>query len=92
VKKCVATVIYRNNMVYNLTVNCRGESIPLVRYDLNGVTPYKYESFQRMYHAILNTLANNNFYVEKFHDFGKTLYNIQFINLDNPVEIERFYR
>lgn len=33
-KKATATVIYKNNMIYNLTVNHKNAIIPLVRYDL----------------------------------------------------------
>lgn len=55
-RKVSATVIYKDNTLYNLTVN----------------------------------LKNNNFYCSYYEQFGRRWYNIQFINLENPVNIEKF--
>ena len=90
-KKATATVIYKNNMIYNLTVNHKNAIIPLVRYDLNdNPKPYKYACFNDLYKAVLNLLKNNGFYTGFYTQFGRQWYDIQFINLENPVVIEKF--
>lgn len=41
-RKVSATVIYKDNTLYNLTVNHKGDLIPLVAYDEISVKhPYK---------------------------------------------------
>ena len=45
-QKVTATVIYKDNMLYNLTVIHKNAIIPLVRYSLeNDTKPYKYTCF-----------------------------------------------
>lgn len=75
-RKVSATVIY------NLTVNHKGVLIPLVAYEKR--------TFQTMYKSVLNILKNNNFYCGHYEQFGRRWYDIQFINLENPVNIEKF--
>lgn len=90
-KKAIATVIYKNNMIYNLTVNHKNAIIPLVRYDFNdSAKPYKYICFNDLYKSVLNILKNNNFYCGYYDQFGRRWYNILFINLENPNVIEKF--
>ena len=90
-KKASATVIYKDNMIYNLTVNHKNSIIPLVRYNLkDSPKPYKYTCFNDLYKAVLSILKNNGFYTGFYTQFGQRWYDIQFINLDNPVEIEKF--
>lgn len=90
-RKVSATVIYKNNTLYNLTVNCKGVLIPLVACDETSVKNlYEKSTFQTMYKSILNILKNNNFYCGYYEQFGRRWYDIQFINLDNPVNIEKF--
>lgn len=90
-KKVTATVIYKDNMLYNLTVVHKNAIIPLVRYSLEKDTkPYKYTCFNDLYKSVLNILKNNNFYCGFYNQFGRRWYDIQFINLENPVVIEKF--
>lgn len=49
-RKVSATVIYKDNTLYNLTVNHKGVLIPLVAYDEISVKhPYEKRTFQTMY-------------------------------------------
>lgn len=90
-KKVTATVIYKDNSLYNLTVIHKNAIIPLVRYSLeNDTKPYKYTCFNDLYKSVLNILKNNNFYCGFYNQFGRRWYDIQFINLENPVVIEKF--
>lgn len=90
-RKATAKVIYKDNMLYNLTVNHKSIITPLVRYDLNdSPKPYKYTCFNDLYKAVLNILKNNGFYTGFYTQFGRKWYDIQFINLNNPVIIEKF--
>lgn len=90
-KKVSATVIYKDNLIYNLTVNHKGNLITLVAYDETSVKhPYEKRTFKTMYKSILNILKNNNFYCGYYEEFGKWWYDIQFINLENPVEVNKF--
>jgi len=43
-----------------------------------------------MYKSVLNILKNNNFYCSYYEQFGRRWYDIQFTNLENPVNIEKF--
>lgn len=81
-RKVSATVIYKDNTLYNLTVNHKGVLIPLVAYEKR--------TFQTMYESVLNILKNNNFYCGYYEQFRRRWYDIQFINLENPVNIEKF--
>lgn len=59
-RKVSATVIYKDNTLYNLTVNHKGVLIPLVAYDETSVKhPYEKRTFQTMYKSILNILKNS---------------------------------
>lgn len=56
-RKVSATVIYKDNTLYNLTVNHKGVLIPLVAYDeINVKHPYEKRTFQTMYKSVLNIL------------------------------------
>lgn len=88
-KKVSATVLYKDNIIYNMTVNHKGALIPLVRYDETNIKhPREKRTFQEMYGSVLNILKNNGFYVGYFIAFNAKFYDIQFININNPVEIE----
>ena len=70
-RKVSATVIYKDNTLYNLTVNHKGVLIPLVVYDEISVKhPYEKRTFQTMYKSVLNILKNNNFYCGYYEQFG----------------------
>ena len=52
-KKVTATVIYKDNSLYNLTVIHKNAIIPLVRYSLeNDTKPYKYTCFNDLYKSV----------------------------------------
>lgn len=56
-RKVSATVIYKDNTLYNLTVNHKGVLIPLIAYDETSVKhPYEKRTFQTMYKSVLNIL------------------------------------
>lgn len=88
-RKVTATAIYKGNKLYSLSVLCRNSLIPIVRYDLTGVQPCEYNNFQALYTAVLNLLKSNGFYVDSYKEFGCRWYNIQFLNLENPVKLEK---
>ena len=89
--KVSVTVIYKDNWIYNLTVNHKGRLVTLIAYDETDVNhPYVNRNFQTMYKSVLNILKNNNFYCDYYEEFGKRWYDIQFINLENPVEVNKF--
>ena len=43
-----------------------------------------------MYKSVLGIMKENNFYCGYYEQFGRRWYDIQFINLENPVNIEKF--
>ena len=89
-RKCTATVIYKDNRIYNLTVNYKGSLTPLVRYDLDDrEKPYEYESLKDLYESVLKILKNNGYYTSSYNEFNLKWYDIQFINLRNPTRIEK---
>lgn len=56
-RKVSATVIYKDNTLYNLTVHHKGVLIPLIAYDEISVKhPYEKRTFQTMYKSVLNIL------------------------------------
>jgi hypothetical protein len=89
-KKVTATVIYKGHRCYNLTVNHKGNLIPLIRYDMDSNLPFDYPSFQDMYAAVLNTIKFNRFTVFHHHEFNSDWYDIQFIDINNPVKINKY--
>ena len=88
-RKVTATAIYKGNKLYGLSVLHRNSLIPIVRYDLTGAQPFEYNNFQALYTAVLNLLKSNGFYVDSYKEFGCRWYNIQFLNLENPVKLEK---
>ena len=84
-KKVSATVIYRDNTIYNLTVNHKGNLTQLVTNDSENSNG----SFQDMYKRVLMALKNNNLYCGCYEMFNQRWYDIQFINLDRPFTIEK---
>ena len=85
-----ATVIYKDGMIYNLTVNHKGTQIPLIRYDLRGVKPYKHPDFDSMYVTVLQFIKMSNFYCSHVKQFGAKWYDIMWIDLDNPTMINKY--
>ena len=97
-RKVVGTVIYKSstNQTYNITVNYKGQSITLLQYNLTQKeNPYRYNRFNDLYKSVLTIAKNNNFYFGTLDLFGekengRTWYNIQWIDLDNPCYINRY--
>lgn len=83
-KKCIATVIYKDNTLKNITVNYKGNLISL------PVTDVQYPTFNTMCKAILLILKSNNYYTGYYEAFNVKFYDIQFIDLNNPVEINKY--
>lgn len=89
-RKVTATVIYKNNEIYNLTVNYCGVLVCLALHDeTSAKCSNEKRTFQSLYKKVLKILKNNN-YCNYSEEFGLRWYDIQFINLENPVEIEKF--
>lgn len=88
-KKVKAICIYRDNKVYNFTALYKDTEIPLIRYSL-GDSPYEYNTFDDLYKDMLSVLKSNDMYCGHIVAFERKWYNISFIDLNNPVEIERF--
>ena len=86
-KKCTCTVIYRyvekHYEILNIMIKHKNENIPLY------TTSEQYLLFDEMYSAVLEILKANNFYVHAWKMFGGTMYDIDFIDIDNW-EINRY--
>ena len=89
-RKVTATVIYKNNQIYNLTVNYCGVLVCLALHETVEKGSNEKRTFQSLYKTVLKILKNNNYYCNYQEEFGVRWYDIQFINLENPVEIEKF--
>lgn len=92
-KKASCTVIYNpeTKQMYNITVNYKGHTIPLLWYNpQENAQPYKYKSFSEMYKTVLNQLKQNNFYVGKYTEFNSKWHDIQWIDINNPYRIEKY--
>ena len=89
-KKVKAICIYKDNKVYNFTALYKDAEIPLIRYELTGVSPYEYNTFEDLYKDMLSVLKSNDMYCGYSVAFERKWYNISFIDLNNPVEIARF--
>lgn len=91
-KKVTATVLYNPDtlQIYNLTVNHKGEFIPLIRYQLNkSPFPYKYKCFNDLYKSVLKIMRTNNFYTNYAYQFGAAFYDIAFIDINNADHISK---
>lgn len=85
----VATVIFQTSKeykVYSLCVNTQDSLIKLVPTS----EPKTYGSLNGMYEAVIRILNANHYTVHKWNEFGTTFYNIQFIDLDNPTQVNRY--
>ena len=89
-RKVTATVIYKNNEICNLTVNFCGVLVCLALHETVEKASNEKRTFQSLYKTVLKILKNNNYYCNYQEEFGVRWYDIQFINLENPVEIEKF--
>lgn len=88
-RKVKAICIYRDNEVYNFTALTKDSEVTLIRYSL-GDRPYHYPTFNDLYEDMLKVLKSNNMYCGYTVAFERKWYDISFIDLNNPTEIERF--
>lgn len=92
-RKVNAIVLYKRStgQIYTLTANHNGNLIPLVRYNIGeSPEPYKYSDYQDMYTSVLRILHQNNMYVGKYSEFGADWYDIMWIDMENPVHVDKF--
>lgn len=78
-KKVVATLVIKDNEIINLSVN-DNKGIVLT---LNPTLKY-FHNTEELYACVLRVLKNNGFYTHVYNEFGKSWYNIQVIDLNNP--------
>lgn len=79
-KKVTATVLIKDNEVINLIVNDNNgnlNSLKLSNTHFNNVC--------ELYNSILIILKNNGYYTHVYKEFGEAWYNIQVIDLNNPL-------
>ena len=75
-----------------LTVNYKGDLTSLVQYADESDTAKTYDSFNKMYEAVLNIMKNNNFYCSMYEEFGVKWYDIQWIvKIKNPKYVSKHY-
>ena len=80
-KKVVATVLVKDYEIINLTINDnKGTSLTLTP----SPSPMRFHSTEELYGYVLEVLKNNGFYTHVYKEFGKSWYNIQVIDLNNP--------
>jgi hypothetical protein len=88
-KNTTAIVIFQTSAkykVYSLYVNTNDSLIKLVPTSESKT----YGSLNGMYEGVIRILNANNFKVHKWNEFGTTFYNINFIDLDNPTQVNRY--
>lgn len=92
-RKVRAICVYKDNRIYNLTALHKDTDVALIHYDLEDtkITPCPHDSFEEMYKDVLEVLKSNNMYCGYYTDFNKRCYNISFIDLNNPTEVNRYY-
>ena len=78
----------------NLTVVTRDNHlVTLVQYgveDIERPVMYKHYSFHAMYDDILSVIRSNGYYLSSYENFGRRWYDIQFISMAKPYEINRY--
>lgn len=91
-RKVSAICIYKDNRVYNLTVHSKYSLTTLIQYhpEDTTLTPYQHTSFEELYKSVLEVLKSNSMYCGKYTAFERDIYDIAFIDLDNPTEVNRY--
>ena len=89
-RKVTATVIYKDNQIYNLTVNYCGVLVCLALHETVKKGSNEKRTFNSLYKTVLKILKNNNYYCNYQEEFGVRWYDIQFINLENPKKKKKF--
>lgn len=87
-KKCTPIVFYNsvNFALHELhVITATGENIQIVAYDEDNIKhPYIQESRQHLTKSIINLCKQNGFYVPHIKGLGGKMYNIVWININNP--------
>lgn len=85
-KTVSATVIYKDNRIYSLSVDHKGKLTSLIWHPVfnDSVLPYQRENFNEMYYFVLCLLKINGYKCNYYEEFGARWYNIQWIDLDCP--------
>jgi hypothetical protein len=90
-KTVSAICIYKDNKIYNLTVNHNGNNTTLIHYDIENDKPYIHKNFKELHDDVLSVLKSNNFRCNKINEFEAELYDISFIDLNLPTTISKMY-
>ena len=86
-----AIALYKKStkQLFNLSVVTTNGITSLIRYNPNEpIEPYKYNDLNDMYRDILSIIKQNNYYVRQFKDFRANWFNIQWIDIENPIEVK----
>ena len=76
--------------IMSFAVSTRNGNVVNLIYP-HEVEPYKYRCFDDLYKSLLNILKQNGMRTLKFYDFGSTLYDIIFIDCNDPSTFHRYY-
>lgn len=92
-RKASALCFYKEstNQIYRLDVKSprMPEYVTLIRYGFHdAVQPYCYKTFWELYDSVLRICKENGFLVYRTECFGSWLYDIRFVNIENPNAIE----
>ena len=69
---------------------CNGRHRTLIDYRYEKELPYPHYSLESMLHDILAVLEIYHYRVQKWQDFGRTYYDILYVDISNPLHIEHF--
>lgn len=101
-KRATAIVTYREDFdkdsiryyqIFNVSVVTRDNHLVQLREHNLLESPnkaYKYYSWHTLYEDILGVIRMNGFYLSSYEQFGRRWYDIQFINIAKPWEINRY--
>lgn len=95
--KCTPIVLYKAStlQIYNITViKSNGDKVCLLTYENEdkACIPYRYNRMCELISDVLQILKNNNFYTTSHNEFNSTLWNINFIDIDNPFHVFQYYK
>ena len=87
-RKCTPIVFFdgKNLALHELHIlTANGENIQLVAIDpINIKHPYNDETSEHLTKSIINICKQNGFYVPYVKDFGGIMYNIVWVDINNP--------
>lgn len=90
-EEVTATCIYdsKGMKLHSLYANTGGSIYNLTPIR-ESVGPKAYNSFKEMYETVLGNLKASGFKVCTWDEMGTILYNVQFIDINKPTEINRY--